>query len=177
MNVELIASLKPELPHRKRLRLAGFDYSELGAYFVTICTRNRQHLLGEIEDGQMKLNPRGEAVKGSWNDIPNYFTGIALDAFVILPNHVHGILLFTDDVGAAACPARPVRARSLPVVVGSFKSAASRQIGASIWQRNYWERIIRNEDELNRIRTYIDENLLRWPTDSENTEFCCSQMS
>jgi putative transposase len=166
--VDLIAPLKPELPRRKRLRLAGFDYSEFGAYFVTICTRKRECLLGEVVGGQLTLNARAESVRAAWNEIPDHFSGIALDGFVIMPNHVHGILLFTDGVGAVACPARCGRARTLPVVVGSFKSAASRQIGERIWQRNYWERVIRNEDELNRIRTYIDENPFRWPADPEN---------
>lgn len=103
-----------------------------------------------------------------WSDIPNHFPAAALDSFVIMPNHVHGILLFTEDVGAAACPAQCGRARTLQTVVGSFKSAVSRQIGVSIWQRNYWERVIRNEDELNRIRTYIDKNPARWQNDPEN---------
>ena len=147
--------------NRKRLRLVGLDYSEPGAYFVTVCTANRQDLLGEIADGQTKLSSRGEVAKASWNGIPNHFPGVALDAFVIMPNHIHGILLFTHDVGAG-------HARPLPTVVGSFKSAASRHIGAPIWQRSYWERVIRNEAELNRIRTYIEENPLRWPTDPEN---------
>jgi putative transposase len=169
IDVDLTVVQKPILPRRKQLRLSGFDYSTVGAYFVTICTRNRQLLLGEVVDGELTLNVMGEAVKVAWNDIPNHFTGVALDAFVIMPNNVHGILLLTDIVGAEACPARCGHARTLPMIVGSFKSTASRQIGNRIWQRSYWERVLRNEDELNRCRAYIDKNPLRWPTDPENS--------
>jgi REP element-mobilizing transposase RayT len=116
----------------------------------------------------MNLSRSGEIVRACWNDIPNHFSATMLDSFVVMPNHVHGIVLFTEDVGAVACPARYGRARTLKDVVGSFKSAVSRRIGASIWQRNYWERVVRNEGELNRIRTYIDENPIRWSSDPEN---------
>ena len=117
----------------------------------------------------MKLSQIGETVASCWDDIPNHFNEILLDAFV-MPNHVHGILLFTETVGAVACPARCGHARTPQTVIGSFKSAASRRIGTGIWQRNYWERVIRNEDELNRIRTYVDKNPSRWSTDPENLE-------
>ncbi len=156
------------MDRRKLLRLPGFDYSQTGAYFVTVCTINRRCLFGEIVEGKLESSRSGKAVARCWNEIPNHFNGTALDGFVIMPNHVHGILLFPDGVGAVACPARCGRARTLQSVVGSFKSAASRQLGTRIWQRNYWERVIRNEDELNRIRAYIDKNPLRWPSDPEN---------
>jgi len=144
------------------LRIPSFDYSQTGAYFVTICSRDRQCLFEEIIEGQAKLSRIGETVGRCWNDIPNHFRAIILDSFVIMPNHLHGILIFSGDVVECG------RARTLQTVVGSFKSAASKQTGASIWQRNYWERVVRNEDELNRIRTYIDKNPLRWPDDPEN---------
>jgi putative transposase len=95
-----------------------------------------------------------------WHRIPIHFPNVTLDLFVIMPNHIHGILLLSD-VGAG-------HARPVPVIVGSFKSAVSRQLGHPVWQRSYWERIIRNERELNEIRHYIDENPARWELDVEN---------
>jgi putative transposase len=150
-----------EHPCRHRLRLAGFDYSETGAYFVTICARNRQRLFGEIVEGQIRCSRSGSIVASCWDAIPRHFGHVALDAFVVMPNHVHGVLLFLEAVGAG-------HARPLQVVVGSFKSAASRLIGASVWQRNYWEHIIRSDGELDSIRSYIEDNPLRWLTDPEN---------
>jgi len=148
-------------PRRRRLRLAGYDYSRPGAYFVTICARDHQCLFGEIVAGAMRRNQIGETVAACWNEIPRHYANVVLDAFVVMPNHLHGILLLTDLVGAG-------HARPLPLIVGSFKSAASRRVGARIWQRDYWEHIIRSEDELNRIRHYVDDNPLCWPADPEN---------
>lgn len=145
---------------RKLLRIPGFDYSQSGAYFITICARDRRCLFADIAHGRVKLNHRGDKAAACWDDIPNHFAAVVLDAFVIMPNHVHGILLFTETVPG----------RTLQTVVGSFKSAVSRQIGEGVWQRNYWERVIRNEDELNRIRAYIDKNPLCWANDPENLQ-------
>ena len=147
-------------PRRHQLRLAGFDYSRPGAYFVTICARDHQRLFGEIVDEQMRCNRRGSIVAACWNAIPSHFGYVAVDAFIVMPNHVHGVLLFSEAVGAG-------HAQPLPVVVGSFKAAASRLIGASIWQRNYWEHIIRSNRELDSIRDYIEDNPLRWLADPE----------
>jgi REP element-mobilizing transposase RayT len=108
------------------LRLPDFDYSRPGAYFITICTRNRRCLFGEILEGEMKLSQTGETVASCWSSIPNHSKDILLDAFVIMPNHVHGILLFTDDVGAVACPA-PVRACPHPTERRGFVQIRSQQ--------------------------------------------------
>jgi REP element-mobilizing transposase RayT len=145
---------------RQKLRLPGFDYSQPGAYFITICARSREYLFGEIVDGQMVLNKIAQAVRTCWNAIPDHFPHVTLDAFVVMPNHVHGILLFTEPVGAG-------HARRLQVVIGSFKSAANRQAGSPIWQRSYRERILRNEDELNTARHYIDDSAFYWTKDKE----------
>ena len=136
---------------RQKMRLPGFDYSQPGAYFVTLCARNRLHLFGEIRDGRLAPNKIAQGVESCWNAIPDHFPYVTLDAFVVMPNHVHGILLFTEPVVAG-------HARPLPVVIGSFKSAVSRLIGSNIWQRSYWERVLRNEDKLNTARHYIDDN-------------------
>jgi REP element-mobilizing transposase RayT len=149
-----------ELPKRVQLRLPWFDYSSTGAYFVTVCTRNHQCSLGQIVDGAVRLSAIGEMVLSCWNAIPDHFPHVTLDAFVVMPNHVHGVLLFADQ--------RAGHARPLQTVVGSFKAAVSRWAGKTVWQRNYWERVIRNDDELNAIRAYIDDNPLRWPADPEN---------
>jgi REP element-mobilizing transposase RayT len=132
--------------------LPGYDYSNPGAYFVTMCTRNGSCLFGEICEGRMSCNLLGELVHSCWLDIPLHFPHVTLDAFVVMPDHLHGVLLFAD-VGAGYIP-------PLHVVVGTFKAAVSRNAGINIWQRNYYEHIVRNEGELNRIRHYIDDNLL-----------------
>jgi putative transposase len=111
------------------------------------------------EEDRMRRNALGGIVTYCWNEIPSHFPCVALDAFVVMPNHIHGILVFTDIVAG--------HARPLPVVIGSFKSAVSKRIGTSIWQRSYWDRIIRNEEELNLTRHYVEDNPLRWPTDKE----------
>jgi len=107
----------------------------------------------------MRCNELGRIVTYCWNEIPNHFPYVAPDVFVVMPNHIHGILRFTD-VGAG-------HARPLPVIIGSFKSAVSKRIGTPIWQRSYWDRIIRNEEELNLTRHYVEDNPLPWPTDKE----------
>ncbi len=145
---------------RRKVRLPDFDYSQAGAYFVTICARRRHDIFGEIVNGLMVCNPTALVVKRCWDEIPAHFSNVAFDAFVVMPNHVHGILLFANPVGAG-------HARPLPVVIGSFKSAASKCVGIAIWQRSYWERVIRNEEELNTLRHYIDENPFHWSTDKE----------
>lgn len=138
---------------RHRHRLPGFDYSTPGAYFVTICAHGN-HLFGKITNGEMKCNALGDLVTLCWNEIPGHFPLVSLDAFVAMPDHVHGVLLFADVEHG--------RARTLSAVIGSFKAAVSKKAGATIWQRSYWERVVRNERELNIVRHYVEENPQRW---------------
>ena len=145
---------------RRPLRLPAFNYSLPGAYFITICARRRQYLFGELVDGNLVSNAIVGVIQSCWSEIPIHFPNVALDTFVITPNHIHGILLFDEAVGAG-------HARPLPVVVGSFQSAVSRLVGAGIWQPSYWERVLRNEDELNTARHYIDDNPSHWTKDKE----------
>nr|WP_315862938.1 transposase [Thermosynechococcus sp. NK55a] len=294
----------PERHHRRSIRLKGYDYTQPGAYFITICTHDRACLFGEVVEGQMRLNEAGHIAQQCWTDIPNHFPHIQLDEFIIMPNHVHGILVIVHHVhhvGARhavpphgmpphgmpphgmpphgmpphgmpphgmpphgmpphgmpphgmpphgmpphgmpphgmpphgmpphgmpphgmpphgmpphgmpphgmpphgmpphgmpphgmpphgmppppmASPnptveqfGKPVHG-SLPTIVRSFKSATTRHInilrgtpGAPVWQRNYYEHIIRNEDALHRIRQYIATNPLRWHLDRENAD-------
>ncbi|MGQ9928667.1 MAG: transposase, partial [Chloroflexaceae bacterium] len=94
--------------HRRSIRLKGYDYAQAGAYFVTICTQNRECLFGEVVNGEMRLNTYGAAVLGAWQDLPNHYPNVTLDAFVVMPNHVHGIIVLTTDdatVGAGFKPA------------------------------------------------------------------------
>jgi REP element-mobilizing transposase RayT len=166
--------------HRRTIRLPGYDDAQPGTYFVTICTRHRRHLFGEIIDRRLHLNARGWWARRCWLEIPRHFRHVELDAFVIMPDHVHGIIRITDDAPTASgdriADVRGVTAafghpppRALSAIVGSFKAAAARAIGAGwdrprtiIWQRNYHEHIIRNEETLRRIRRYIETNPERW---------------
>jgi REP element-mobilizing transposase RayT len=167
------------LRFRKHLRIQGFDYRSHHAYFVTICTANREPAFGHIESDEMHLSRRGIIVQACWQDIPNHHPFIELDAMIIMPNHVHGILAFVGDAPVAATPASPLprgpQPASLGSVVGSFKSAVSRSINrlrpgaaAKLWQTNYFEHIVRNDKALYAIRDYILTNPARWQEDELN---------
>ncbi|MBU0701085.1 transposase [bacterium] len=166
--------------HRHSIRLAGYDYSQTGAYFVTICVNSRECLFGEIISGQMRMNEFGETVQTIWNRLEERFTNITTDQFIIMPNHVHGIIVINQSV-VGAIHELPLpdknqrRCMLLPKIVGYFKMNTAKRIndfqktpGVSVWQRNYYEHIIRNERELNKIREYIMYNPLKWELDFEN---------
>jgi len=181
----------PEKHHRRSVRLKGYDYTQPGAYFITICTHNRQCLFGKVEDGKMRLNMFGEIVWAEWFRTAQIRPYVQLNEseFVVMPNHVHGIIWIVnspthdaDTVGARRRRAptmveqfgKPVPG-SLPTLVRAFKSAVTRRInqmrntpGVPVWQRNYYEHIIRTERALNVIRRYIVENPLRWHLDRYN---------
>ncbi len=178
-------------PKRRRsLRLRGYDYSQPGAYFVTICTRNRLPLFGRVDQGRMLLNICGKIATKKWEQLDQRFPEIEIDEFIIMPDHMHGIVIISDVVranhaGAIHEPRQqdeietnsPIARRrmTLPMVIGFYKMNTAKVIniandtrGTPVWQRNYYEHIIRNEDALNRIRRYIQENPIKWPTDLEN---------
>lgn len=176
-------------PERRRrsIRFKAYDYSQAGAYFMTICTQDRACLFGEIVAREMRLNDTGRVAEACLLDIPNHFPHVELDAFVIMPNHVHGVVVVTPGftshlVGAIhESPLRPPddmqirRKMLLPRIVGRFKMNPAKQInihrgtpGAPVWQRNYYEHVIRNAESLNRIRQYIVDNSARWAFDREN---------
>lgn len=186
----------PAKHHRRSIRLRGYDYSQAGAYFITLCTQDRACLFGDVADGVMRLNDAGQMVCAEWEALPQRFPTIVLDAFVVMPNHAHGIII-TDhagvgDVGAGLVPAQDMpdltgatgaTTRVAPTVgdiVGAFKSVTTvlytrgvKQSGwpafrGRLWQRNYYEHIIRNEKSLNRIRKYILDNPARWDMDRDN---------
>lgn len=153
-------------PRRKPLRLPEYDYSTAGMYFVTICTHGRELLFGRVHAETVALSSYGLIVQECWDSIPQHYPGVRTDAFVIMPNHVHGLVQLTETAG---------HTRTLGRVIGSFKSAVSGRVnsiratpGAPVWQRGYFERVLRNENELLRARRYIVDNPLKWHLDQEN---------
>ncbi|MBI4978667.1 MAG: transposase [Spirochaetes bacterium] len=163
---------------RKANRLSGYDYSSEGAYFVTINTANRDHAFGAIADGMMHLNEAGKIAAQCWQELPDHCANIALDEFCIMPDHVHGIIFIPSSRdmargrGQACLPPTPSHIpernhQKLPVAIGAFKSAASKLIHASgnpyfRWHKSYYDRIIRDGEELYYIREYIKNNPVNW---------------
>ncbi len=191
--------------HRRSIRLRGYDYTQAGAYFVTICTYGREHLFGEVIDGVMHVNEFGQIVQEEWFRTAQVRPYVQLqpDEFVVMPNHIHGIIWIVDDdatdVGAqrrsiVGAQRRPVVGaqrrcaptttgvprvvpRSLGAIVRAIKSAITKRInilrdapGSPVWQRNYWEHIIRTERALQTIRRYIIDNPRRWARDRYNAQ-------
>jgi len=177
------------LPQRKILRLKKYDYSDPGYYFVTICTKKRQEFFGRIANRLMMLNQYGEMVKNCWLEIPAHFPNVYLDEFIIMPNHLHGIIVIKPKFSVGhrhACALQNEHAcalqnkneirrqdQLLPLIINLFKSSSSRLIHLSglnsfCWQKSYYEHIIRNEKSLEKIRDYIRYNHLKWDEDIEN---------
>ena len=170
----------PDKHHRRSIRLKGYDYSRAGAYFVTTCVRDGVCLFGEIVDGTMRMNDYGRIVAEAWRDLGQRFKHIELDEFVVMPNHVHGIIhvgvpFMTPSVLDVVNQGAINRAPTLGGMVRTFKAVASRAIcrnGADFqWQRNYYEHIVRNENELARVREYIVNNPAQWALDRENPDY------
>ena len=202
----------PERHHRRSIRLKGYDYHQAGAYFVTICTQDRAFLFGQVVHGEMRLNEAGKMVYDVWNDLPAFYPGVQTDAFIVMPNHIHGIIILVGadprvcpNADPRVCPAQPpvgvgpraypdsgpraypgqpqgvAPTMGLPDVVHRFKTMTTKRYADGVkrlgwepfrgrlWQRNYCEHIIRNEESLNRIREYILTNPMRWALDRENT--------
>jgi REP element-mobilizing transposase RayT len=145
-------------PRRKSPRLRAYDYASLGVYFVTACARDRECLFGDVVKNEVQLSEVGRIVEKSWSEIPAHSAGVTTDAFVVMPNHIHGIVWL----------ARAGHAPPLPAVIGSFKAAASRTAGRPLWQRSFHDRVIRDESELRAFRQYVADNPLKWAIDREN---------
>jgi len=171
--------------HRKNIRLEDYDYASPGHYFVTIISHERKNIFGEIIDGEMNLNQAGKIVEQTWRDIPKHFPNTSCEIFVVMPNHIHGIINIIDDeiVGARHKVSRnedsaeplQMEIQPLGVIVRSFKSAVTKSAhdlelfdGVKIWQRNYYEHIIRDEDDYQQIADYIAANPINWEYDLEN---------
>ena len=185
--------MKTKIYHRRSIRLTGYDYTQNGCYFLTICTRNRECLFGEIQNAEMFLSNIGEKVNDCWQEIPNHFPQIVLHDYVIMPNHVHGIIEINNIdaiesnngviVGAnnyspanysplrsstnpASLSSRPNgTSRTVGSVVRGFKIGVTKQMGFSPWQRNYYEHIIRNDESYQNIVQYMAQNPLKWEED------------
>jgi len=170
----------PRIHKRRSIRLSGYDYTQPGAYFVTIVTHRRRHLFGEITAGHMRLSDRGRIVDACWRRIPCIYQNVEIDEFTIMPNHIHGIVVISENVGAThwVAPTNAgshLNSKSIGSIIGQFKSSATKIINSSrciptphVWQRNYFEHIVRNECELSKIREYIRNNPLQWDIDVEN---------
>ena len=184
---------EPDIHHRRSIRLKDYDYAGTGAYFLTICTFQRECLFGEVVDGDMRLNDAGYIVHEEWQKTAVMRPNVIVDLHMVMPNHFHSIIVVgahcmrpvaAGNVGAhcgapnpkGACNA-PLRRTSGSVgsIVAGFKSAVTKRVnalrdnpGCPVWQRNYYEHIIRNKDDLANIRRYIAENPLKWDLDENN---------
>ena len=159
---------------RPSLRLRNYDYTQPGAYFVTICTLDRVSLFGEIRDGAMHLNDAGKMVQATWEELPQRFAHISLDGFVVMPNHHHGIVVIEErrpnqGLGQIIGPFKPLTTNRY--IVGARQDGWPRVAGR-LWQDNYYEHIVRNEASLQRIRDYIARNPENWETDPERLASC-----
>ncbi len=194
-----MAKFDPQKHHRRSIRLKGYDYSQAGAYYVTIVAWRRECLFGEVVNGEMRLNKIGKIVEWEWRELPKRLSYVTLGAHMVMPNHFHGILFIHENVGAtrqgqtmsqpkeellqtmipdgidgSSLPRGPKPA-SLGAILAQFKSRATKRIwkipefkNTPIWQRNYYEHIIRNETDLQNKTDYINANPLLWDEDDEN---------
>ena len=172
-------------------RLSSWDYSSNGSYFITICTKNREHYFGEIIDAKMKLSEIGAFANTCWINIPNHFPHFYLDEFVVMPNHVHGIVMiekpYIDNnslprvVDTKEVEEKPRHPRygnqgrnTISSMVGSFKSAVTKCCNENKmrfgWQTRFHDHIIRNSDEFYSIRNYIINNPANWKDDKFYSE-------
>jgi REP element-mobilizing transposase RayT len=187
-----------KIHHRRSIRLQGYDYSQVGAYFVTIVTWRREFLLGEIMNGEMRLSRYGEIIQKWWEEIPVHFSNVETGAFVIMPNHVHGIIFILDGRGTVPVPkddgenpvlqnnkmpgviqggeTPPLQVPTLGQIIAYFKYQSTKEMNGvenagtvtKFWQRNYYEHVIRNEQDLQNKTDYIEANPLLWDEDGEN---------
>jgi putative transposase len=172
----LLRKFNPEIHHRRSIRLKGFDYSRPGYYFFTICTKGRENIFGEIINKRVQLSNLGKILEITWLDLPNHNSNILLDAFVIMPDHFHGIIRIIKkeiSVGAGSEPAptepTPTINHPLSEIIRQLKTFSARRInerrkttGISVWQRDYYESMIRNASMLKNIRKYIKNNPLNF---------------
>jgi REP element-mobilizing transposase RayT len=163
----------PQHHHRRSIRLKGYDYTAPGAYYITIIVQHRERILSQIVGGRVTLFPTGKLVEMVWRRLPVHFPRVTLDAFVIMPDHIHGIIVLSDEPPPhpeTPCD-RPkgTRPGSLAAIVQSFKSVSARRInqanstpGRRVWQEDYYEHIVRDGVDMERIRRYIAANPARW---------------
>jgi REP element-mobilizing transposase RayT len=181
----------PNIHHRNSIRLKGYDYSQAGLYFITICVQDRLCLFGKIVDGEMILNDAGRMVENEWLKLPQRFANIELHEFVVMPNHFHAIMEIAVGATLVVAPNEttapnefgqpqgiaPTKPKTIGDMVGAFQSIVTveyirgvKQLGwktfnGKLWQRNYWEHIIRDNQSYQRISTYIINNPKNWKDD------------
>ena len=170
--------------------MKDYDYSQEGAYFVTICTHNHEYIFGEIEDGEIQYSEFGQIAAECWRWLGTQYEYVELDEWVLMPNHLHGIIIMRRgevtspdpkrDAGASDNPKQgaetaPLRIYTLGQIIAYFKyqttisfNKITRTPGNRVWQRNYYEHVVRGEEDLNQIRQYILENPIKWDMDEEN---------
>ena len=208
----------PQIHHRKSIRLKGYDYSQAGLYFITICCQDRAHLFGYIENGKMIVNDAGKMIDNEWLKLPERFKNIRLHQYVVMPNHFHAILEIVGNTVGATLVVAPndtvapndvvapndtvspndtvaqneqtteklqpqwiaptEKPKTVGDIVGAFQSIVTveyirgvkqngwQRFNGKLWQRNYWEHIIRNENEYQRISNYIINNPRQWDNDT-----------
>jgi len=179
--------MNKKLPERQSIRLDDYDYSQPGGYFITICTQFHKCLFGEIIDGKMVLNDAGQIARDEWLKSAEIRDEIKLNEYVIMPNHIHGIVTITDKLTETGERHSPLRvaggavSQSIGSLVAGYKSSVTAKMNKirrrgewrspennRIWQRNYWDHIIRNENEYSRIAQYIIDNPEKWDNDRLN---------
>ena len=168
--------LYSEIPSRHSIRLQQYDYSQENFYFVTLCVHSRECLFGNISEGNIALNDAGKMVKHWFFELENKYQNLKCDEFICMPNHAHFIVNFRPMAGAGPC----VRPYSLGDLVQWFKTMTTneyvrkvkdnswKRFSGKLWQRNYWERVIRSETELYFVREYIAGNPGQWEKDALN---------
>ena len=160
-----------EYPKRRRIHLQEYDYSSSGYYFITICMKNRNNFFCSIKNGKNILNDYGLIVERRWLDILNHYKNCELDNYVIMPDHIHGIVIVNNSLDTE------FKCYSLSEIVRGFKTFSSKELNQVIrnetkfqWQKSFYDRIIRNEKELDEIRKYIKQNPLKWDIEKNNPE-------
>jgi len=164
---------------KKSLRLKNYDYGKNGLYFITICTKNSQHLFGTIKNGKMNLNSAGEMIKRIWSEIPLFYTGFVLHDFVVMPNHFHGVIeiVIVDEQRTTTGGLSLQKQLTIPEIVHRFKTLTTRKyidgvyenswesFNGKLWQRSYHEHIIRSDVSYNKIVEYVQSNPMQWKED------------
>jgi len=170
--------------NRKSIRLKEYDYSQPGEYFITICTHNHECLFGEIIKEEMRLNEFGKIAEKLCKEIPEHFMTAQLDEYVVMPNHIHGIIILCEHVGTRHAVSLQKHERfgnpthsSIPTIIRSFKSAVTKRINemwhsplSLFWQSKFYDRVIRNDKELNNVRDYIRNNILLWAFEKDDPD-------
>jgi REP element-mobilizing transposase RayT len=159
-------SYDPDRHHRRSIRLRSYDYAQAGAYFVTLCAQDRACLFGRIASETVALTDIGYIVAEEWERTPTLRPNVELDEYIVMPDHMHGIVVITyrDESTTPLETTNTLRSttQTIGAIIRGFKGAVVRRVGRAIWQRNYYEHIIRSEADLDRIRRYIANNPARW---------------